>query len=134
MKLGKQLFLIFGIATLIPMAVLWFWLENEMHQQKVSEVHERHLLIAKNLTTALDRYHTDVRTGFEVVTENLNRSQKLAGINKIVNNLNFRHFCIADLVTGKVIESAGPENAPCPLTVPPKRLKYFKNLVENQSN
>ncbi len=134
MKLGKQLFLIFGIATVVPMAILWFWLDNAMYQQKVSEVKERHLLIAKNLRSALDRYQTDVETGFDVVVDNLAISKPISNADKIVRNLHFRHFCIADFRTGKIIASASPNTDPCPKFINNKRLNEFKTLVKNHGN
>ena len=134
MKLGKQLFLIFGIATIIPMAVLWFWLDHAMYQQKVAEVQERHLLIAKNLRSALDRYHTDVVTGFEVVASNLSVSNPISNTKKIIKNLHFRHFCIADFETGVVTNSAGPVTAPCPKVAPAKRFKFLKSLIKGRGN
>ena len=134
MKLGKQLFLIFGIATIIPVAILWFWLDHAMYQQKIAEVQERHLLIAKNLRSALDRYHTDVVTGFEVVAGNLAVSNPISNTRKIIENLHFRHFCVADFATGAVTNSAGPVKSPCPKVTPAKRFKFFKSLVAGHGN
>ena len=45
-----------------------------------------------------------------------------------MENLNFRHICIADPVTGVIVHSLGHKKYPCPPRVPSKRFELFKKV------
>jgi signal transduction histidine kinase len=131
MKFSKQLFLIFCVATAIPLIASWFVLGNITYKKEVADVQTRHLLIARNLASSLQRYHNDLEAGFSLISSNLIAGHQLSDTNKFTTALGFRHFCIADFKTGKVINQVGPETAPCPKLIPSSRLTDLKNLIKN---
>jgi len=132
MKFSKQLFLIFCAATAIPFVILWFTLSEIMYEKEVADVKTQHFLIARNLGAALERYHTDLSAGFELVARNLVAGNKIVGTDQMITDLKFRHFCVADLTTGVVIAQAAPKLVPCPKAVPPKKLVFFKSLAKSE--
>ena len=128
MKLGKQLFLLFTLITAVPLVGAWFWLGSTMYAREVADVRERHLLIAKNLAAALERYHTDIMGTFNIISRYVVEGNNAGQAVNTSHGLQFRHICIARYDTGKVIRQLSPVNALCPQTVPAKRFAYFKKL------
>ena len=131
MKFGKQLFLIFIAATTIPLLILWFSLGEIFYKKEVADVSAKHLLIARNVGEALQRYQSDIRSGFDIISRNLIAGNKMENSNDFIANLGFRHFCIADSQSGKVILQAAPASIPCPQKVPAKRMSVFSALAKS---
>lgn len=129
MTFGKQLFLIFAAATVVPLMILWFSLADIMYQKEVADVSAKHLLIARHLSSALQRYHSDIKSGFEIVSQNLVAGTKIENVTNFIENLNFRHFCVADSVTGRVISQAAPTKVPCSKTISANHLAVFNALA-----
>src|ERR1700744_6324153 len=60
LRLDHFLFVAFTIIAGKPRAVLALWEGNTTFQNELDSVRERHLLVARNLATALSRYVKDV--------------------------------------------------------------------------
>ncbi len=95
--------LIFGV---IPLSVFALWPHSRALELEVSEVNQRHLLIARNLGAALERYHQDLVSTFNYVADRLEKRADVGGISKMLEGLQIRHICIADINTGKVVAKA----------------------------
>lgn len=117
----------FLLATSIPLGVFWFWPHSAAMQNKITEVEERHLLIAKNLGSALERYYRDIFSAFETFAPLIAQGRGDES-RAILKNLHFRHVCVADAETGKVIRELLNEIAPCPETIPADRFEMFLEL------
>ena len=61
LRLRTLLFLCFGGVVLIPVLMLAIWVSDGAIKKEYSAVQEKHLLVAKNLTSALSRYALDVK-------------------------------------------------------------------------
>jgi len=131
MKFGKQLLLIFIAATAAPLLVLWFSLGEMMYKKEVADVSAKQLLIARNLGSALQRYHADVKSGFEIVSKNLVADSGIKNVNNFIASLNFRHFCVANIQSGRVVAQAAPKTTPCPEQIPAERMAFFKALAND---
>ena len=59
-----------SIAT-VPLLLLGVWVEGTAMQKEVAAVSEKQLLLAENITTALDRYANDVESSFVFFSESL---------------------------------------------------------------
>ena len=127
MTFRKQLFLILSLATIIPFVILWFSLSEILYKKEVANVKNQHLLIARNLGAALQRYHTDLTASFDIVAGNLVLGNEVAELPKFITKLNFRHFCVTNIQTGKIIAQTAAKTLPCPTTVPDK---LFSNFIE----
>ncbi|MGI9385370.1 MAG: cache domain-containing protein, partial [Methyloligellaceae bacterium] len=130
MKLKHVLFALFGLITLGPLAVLWAWLASCLMEQEMADVKDRHLLFARNLAANLQHYHRDISSAFELMAENLAAGKSVAKADDIVQNLHFRHICLADAKTGAVRRQISPAGALCPAKVPAERFAMFKSLAE----
>src|ERR1700712_3357662 len=60
LPLHHLLFIAFTIIAAAPIAVLAVWEGNTSFQNELESVRERHLLVARNLTSTMSRYVRDV--------------------------------------------------------------------------
>ncbi len=60
MRLRTALFCMFAFSALLPVLFLAFYIQKNAFTREINSVRERHLLVARNLTSALIRYSTDV--------------------------------------------------------------------------
>ena len=131
MKLRSVLFFLFLVLTLVPIALFWVWPHSRTLQNEFDEVRGRHLLLARNLGAALQRYHRDVSAAFNLLAVNLEHGHHIDQAGDILLNLEFRHICLADAKTGKVVSQAGPLLNNCPDFVPKERFAFFVSIARS---
>lgn len=119
----------FLVASGAPLLVFWLWPHSAALQNEVDEVRERHLLIARNLGAALDRYHADLTLTFASVAPLIARGEPVEFARDMLRALNFRHVCVAEPHTGRVVRTFLTEAAPCPERVPAPRLAMFREMT-----
>ncbi len=129
MRLKHLLFVLFGALTIFPVLVFWLWSHSQILQSEFDEVRDRHLLLARNLGAALQRYHRDVSATFELLSASLARDGRAGQTEDLLKNLEFRHVCLADATTGIVIAEASRLEARCPKMVPKERFATLKALA-----
>ena len=64
MKLNLRLFLTvaFTLIATVPVVYLALWVERTAYEKEIDSVREKHLLLARNITAALERYVDDVES------------------------------------------------------------------------
>jgi predicted signal transduction protein with EAL and GGDEF domain len=129
MRLRYALISLFVILTAVPLTVFWAWPHSQVLQNEFDDVRDRHLLLARNLGAALERYHEDVLTAFNLIANNRIKGVEIEQPQDLLLNLNFRHICIAEEATGKVVAEVSPVALPCPTVVPDKRMYLFARLA-----
>lgn len=107
----------------------WVWPRTAILNAEVEAVEERHLLIAKNLAMTLEQYHDDLVSTFAAFAPDiiLDRADEAEALFK---DLHFRHVCVADAETGRVVTDFITEGQPCPEQVPPARFAMFQAMAE----
>lgn len=70
MRLRYALLSLFLVLTSVPLTVFWVWPHSQVLQNEFDDVRDRHLLLARNLSAALELYHQDVRTAFNLIASN----------------------------------------------------------------
>lgn len=130
MRLKVRTFLItaFVVSSMAPLVVFWFWPHSAIMDSKVAEVRERHLLIARNLGAALETYHRDIMVALTSFAPEIAEGGGDTA-KPIFQGLNFRHICVADPHTGKVVHSYLARDFECPDVIPPARLEMFNGLI-----
>ncbi|MGE0223096.1 MAG: ATP-binding protein [Acetobacteraceae bacterium] len=93
-RLHHLLFLAFTLVAAVPVLVLAVWEGNTAFQNELDSVRERHLLVARNLTSALTRYVKDVKAAFSLAFESGALSHPVAGLPELLISLNLEHICI----------------------------------------
>ena len=129
MRLRYALITLFLILTAVPLTVFWAWPHSKLLQNEFEDVRDRHLLLARNLGAALERYHQDVTTAFNLISTNVIKGRTIEQPQDLLLNLSFRHICIADEVSGEVVSEVSPVALPCPKYVPDKRLYLFARMA-----
>ncbi len=129
MRLRYALMSLFLILTAVPLTVFWAWPHSQVLQNEFDDVRDRHLLLARNLGAALERYHQDVITAFNLVATNVINEREIDQAQDLLLNLSFRHICVANEATGTVISEISPIALPCPGVVPDKRMYLFARLA-----
>jgi len=94
LRLHHLLFLAFTLVAAIPIAVLAIWEGNIALQTEIDSVRERHLLVARNLTTTASRYVGDVKAVFSLAFESGALTTPVAGLAELLISLNVEHVCI----------------------------------------
>lgn len=96
MKLRTLIFGALLLVSVLPVGILAYWQQQTAVSNEFSVVENQHKVIAKNLTIALDRYATDLRSAFQLTTENLQNSNKIEGLEWHLSELYFQHVCSID--------------------------------------
>jgi hypothetical protein len=107
------------------------WIYVSAIDREVDDIKEGHLLIAKNLGSALDRYALDARSVFEHAAFHAASNSRMVGTKELLINLGFVHLCVADTNTGEVINELAPVSLPCPTVVPKQRLRTFLDFLQS---
>jgi signal transduction histidine kinase/ActR/RegA family two-component response regulator len=94
LRLHHLLFIAFTIVAGAPIAVLAWWEGNTSFQNELDSVRERHLLVARNLTTTMSRYVKDVEAVFGLTFESGALSHPVAGLTGLLMSLNVIHVCL----------------------------------------
>ncbi len=125
MKLRTFLFAVLLLVAIVPTVVFEGLPRSRALEKEIGDVSERHLLLARNIGLALERYDQDVKATFKTLVFNMLSSNPLSNTHELLLGLNIRHICIADLKSGKVLHTLNEAVAPCPPVIPPKRFQVF---------
>ena len=77
----------------IPVLVLGLWVEVTAYERELDEVSERHLLIARNMTLALERYATDAAAVLTLFGDMVDQDVAFDGVAELGGKLGFAYFC-----------------------------------------
>ncbi len=90
---------------LVPLVALtWLTYERTLVRE-LSEVEDRHLLLAQNLSSALSRYERDIRTTTKTVSGALLNDHVPENVDELLSNLSVRNISIVDGQSGDVLHS-----------------------------
>lgn len=125
MRIRYLLFGLIGGLSLIPVIFFGVWPQSRTLENLLNNVDEHHLLIAKNVGHALERYDRDVQATFEFLSQTALLERDLHPTDAFLENLGFRHICVAEISTRKVVRFIGGPEHPCPDIVPKARFEFF---------
>lgn len=133
MRLRAIMTIVFCISAIAPLAIFWLWPHSQALNNEIYDVRERHLVIAKNLSGALDRYYIDLTTTFEFLIKDIPSHKRAEHFTKLFANLNINHICIANFTTGKITHSIQTIGPKCPDTVSEERFSWMQKQVDGRS-
>ena len=93
-KLQHLLFVALTLVAAIPVLTLDIWESQASFQREVESVRERHLLVARNLTSTLSRYVVDLNAAFQIAFASGTLDPKTAGLAALLGSLDFVHVCV----------------------------------------
>ena len=94
LRLHHLLFIAFTIIAGVPLAVLAMWEGSTSLQNELDSVRERHLLVARNLTSTMSRYVHDVEAVFGLTFQSGALTTPVAGLADLLLSLNVVNVCI----------------------------------------
>ncbi len=103
-RLNHILFLGFTLISMVPVILLAWWMQQSALDKEIKAVKEKHLLVARNLTGALNRYVTDVEAGFELATKALGPDHQGSGIEGLLKGVYLKHVFLID-ASGRIIKT-----------------------------
>jgi hypothetical protein len=108
-RLRHVLFAAFTLIATVPVFCLGVWITRDALQREVSAVAEKHLLIARNITAALDRYVSDTESAFHVLARGAEGAISLKELAPLAQAFGYRHFCLIGK-DGKISNALKPDN------------------------
>ncbi|HYZ20887.1 MAG TPA: response regulator [Rhodopila sp.] len=87
LRLHHLLFITFTLIAAAPIAVLAYWASSTSFQNELESVSERHLLVARNLTSAMSRYVRDVKAAFGMAIDSGAPDHPVTGLNDLLTSL-----------------------------------------------
>ncbi|WP_298943514.1 diguanylate cyclase [uncultured Psychromonas sp.] len=94
MKLRHILVITFAIIVIIPMTLFWIWPYSKALELEVKEVNEKHLVIAKNLSAAFERYYQDVTGIFSIVASQSKKQLESTEFKQLLNSYKFNDIVL----------------------------------------
>ncbi len=127
-RLHHLLFVAFTLIAAVPIGALAVWDQSVAYQHELSSVRERHLLVARNLTTALSRYVEDVKAAFSLAFESGGLRTQVPGLEQFLVSLNVGHLCIVG-PDGRVERYFGGITPTAPSSLPRELLADLRRLA-----
>lgn len=94
--LRHVLALAFVLIATIPVLFLGIWVEETAMEREIATVAEKHLLRARNLSSALDRYAENSKAVFEFLTAKVETLGSSPTSVELAREFGFRHICLVD--------------------------------------
>jgi signal transduction histidine kinase/CheY-like chemotaxis protein len=114
LRLHYVLFLVIALVAACPVALLAIWENHATYRNELDSVRERHLLVARNLTSTMSRYVQDVRAAFATVFESDAFVNPVPGLPRLLNTLHIEQVMIigADNTVGPNLAGLDNDIAP----------------------
>lgn len=100
MNIRTGLLLALLFVGLMPVTGFTWFTYKQSLSQEFADVHDRHLLLAKNLSAALSRYEKDVRATVNSVAMSLESTGTAGSAHSLLKTLNIRSVSLLDESTG----------------------------------
>ncbi len=113
LSLRSYLIAMLLVLVAVPLALFWNWPQSRALENEFNVVRERHLLLARNLSVTLERYHRDLDAAFDFASRGLIAGGDMEHAEDLLRNLKFRSVCVLDAVDGRLIAELRGE-AGCP--------------------
>ena len=85
--LHHVLFLAFTLISAVPVLILSGWVQNSMVENEESSIIEKHLLLAQNITGALQQYAKDIRATVDVVEKHVEEKRSIELLKALFSSL-----------------------------------------------
>lgn len=93
-RMHHLLFLAFTLVSAVPIVVLAIWEGQTAFQNELDSVRERHLLVARNLTSTMSRYVKDLKSAFPLAFTGNAATRPSDDLGKLLASLNVIHVCV----------------------------------------
>ncbi len=134
-RMHHLLFVAFTLVAGVPIGVLAIWEGQTAFQNELDSVRERHLLVARNLTSTMSRYVKDLKSAFPMAFDGATLAPANARLINLLAALDVIHICI--LNRDGSIDSVFPGLTDDVLMESPpdaERFKVLRDLADGSPN
>ncbi len=103
MRIRILLILAILVATVVPSALFGWWAYRDGVKREFAEVSDRHLLLARSIGSALERYHVDLVAVADSISSSMLQKQGIPEINGILEGLNIERIVVVERNTGYIL-------------------------------
>lgn len=132
MSIHWVVFLSLLLAAVPPVFGFYKWMERGAIQKEIAYVDENHLIIARNLAAAMERYANDVVSVFELMSDDLQASKNF-DFSKMLNDFDLRLVALLDPGNIVLKEIRGTAN-PTTQKLAPEQLAGLRALAATNPN
>jgi signal transduction histidine kinase/ActR/RegA family two-component response regulator len=125
------LFLAFTLVSGVPIAVLAIWEGQTAFQNELDSVRERHLLVARNLTSTMSRYVKDLKATFALTFATGAMAHATPGLNDLLTSLSVLHVCVLGPDGSVEAVFPGLADSPNEFNMGKDRFQALKALAED---
>jgi signal transduction histidine kinase/ActR/RegA family two-component response regulator len=128
----QLLFVAFTLVAAVPIAVLAIWEGQTAFQNELDSVRERHLLVARNLTSTMSRYVKDLKATFPLALNPGSMSQPGASLVNLLEALDVTRICILNPDGSVASKLPGlTDDIETPNPPDPARYKMWRALADD---
>jgi diguanylate cyclase (GGDEF)-like protein len=128
MRLRALFIIAILFSALAPSLVYGWWAYRDGVKHEFAEVSDRHLLLAHNLSNALERYYVDLVAITESVAIHIQTGHPFPNVEKLLAGVNIQCAMIVDANTGKVISRVDAKKV-TPGPMDPEMLKMLRSYA-----
>ncbi len=129
MKIRNALITLSAVLVLFPALIIGTWTYNQSIESQFDQVRERHLLLAKNLGGALERYYLDTKLIFEGIAQNLINGLDHESATPMLSNMGFHDIALVETATAKIIYCLAAYKGPTPEKMNLRMMKVARHLA-----
>jgi len=96
MKLRFPLFFALSLVSILPVGGFAVWEQHSALEKEMLALEEKHLLLAQNITSALERYVHDVELMFSLTVLQGTEVGRISDLPGVLADLHFNHVCVVD--------------------------------------
>ena len=130
MRLRTIMTIVFCISAIAPLAIFWLWPQTRVLDSEMQNAKERHIVIADNLAVTLNRYYSDVVKTFDYFVEDFASVKNTTPRADLLSHLNFKHICMVNIDTKKVVRAVNSSNYSCPISIGRDEMGWLKAQLE----
>jgi diguanylate cyclase (GGDEF)-like protein len=132
MKLRHILVITFCFIVTIPMTLFWVWPYSKALDLEVKEVNQKHLVIAKNLSAAFERYYQDVTGLFSIIDNQSDQQVNSLEFKKLLGSYKFTKIVLTD-IQGNVSQCIFSADNNCLNKIDSHIIELAQNTVDDNA-
>ncbi len=131
-RLQVILFAALIFISAVPVFLLAAWVQANALEKEIDSVQEKHLLIAKNLSDALERYVVDVEKAFLVASAQVGAQNVRIDVNRYLKSFDFNYVAVLDRRNEISEFQLAPPATMAVEVLPPETRDYVRSVAENR--
>ncbi len=131
-RLQVILFVALIFISAVPVFMLAAWVQTRALEKEIDSVTEKHLLIAKNLSDALERYVSDIERAFVVASTQVGAQEHRIDVNRYLKSFDFSYVTIVDRRNDIIGFHLTPAAGPAADLLPDATREHLRSIAPSQ--